>query len=152
MIARKLILTLAPILIVGISTGKLSFSADAPGEGEIGLKPCPKSPNCVSSQASDDRHFIAAFHYDGTREAALQALSEIVETQPRALILKRTQHYLHAQFKSKVFGFVDDVEFLFSSDSPVIHVRSAAKLGYYDFGVNRRRVEAIRGLFKQRMR
>lgn len=38
---------------------------------------------------------------------------------------------------------MDDTEFQLDP-SGVIHVRSAARLGYSDLGVNRRRVEAIR--------
>jgi uncharacterized protein (DUF1499 family) len=39
---------------------------------------------------------------------------------------------------------VDDVKFLFSADQPVIDVRSASRVGYYDFGMKRRRIEDIR--------
>ena len=38
----------------------------------------------------------------------------------------------------------DDVEFLFSSDQSVIEVRSSSRVGYYDFGKNRRRIEDVR--------
>jgi uncharacterized protein (DUF1499 family) len=41
---------------------------------------------------------------------------------------------------------VDDVEILFDDASKTIHFRSAARSGYYDFGVNRRRMEKVRGL------
>jgi uncharacterized protein (DUF1499 family) len=37
---------------------------------------------------------------------------------------------------------VDDVEFFF--DGKVVQVRSCSRLGRRDFGVNRKRVEAIR--------
>ena len=56
-------------------------------------------------------------------------------------------NYISSESKTKVFGFIDDVEFFFSPDKPVIHLRSASRKGYYDFGVNRRRIEGIRKLF-----
>ena len=57
------------------------------------------------------------------------------------------ENFLHVEFRSAVFGFVDDVEFLFDDGNKVIHVRSASRVGYYDFGVNRRRVEELRKRF-----
>ena len=53
-------------------------------------------------------------------------------------------NYLYAEFRSRLLGFVDDVEFFF--DGVVVHVRSASRLGRRDFGVNRARVEEIRRL------
>jgi uncharacterized protein (DUF1499 family) len=51
---------------------------------------------------------------------------------------------IHAEFRSRVFGFVDDVEFFFPAGQRVIHVRSASRTGYSDFGVNRKRIERMR--------
>jgi uncharacterized protein (DUF1499 family) len=45
---------------------------------------------------------------------------------------------------------VDDVEFCFDTDSSLIHVRSASRTGYFDFGVNRKRIERIRSAFSKR--
>lgn len=50
-----------------------------------------------------------------------------------------------------VFRFVDDVEFYFpetTSKEIIIHVRSASRIGYSDFGVNRKRIEDIRKKLK----
>jgi uncharacterized protein (DUF1499 family) len=41
-------------------------------------------------------------------------------------------------------GFVDDGEFYFPTEQNLIHMRSAARLGESDLGVNRRRLEQIR--------
>ena len=64
----------------------------------------------------------------------------------RARIVRSADDYLHAEFRSAVFGFVDDMEFYFSPPG-TIEVRSASRTGYYDFGVNRERVEAVRARF-----
>ena len=45
-------------------------------------------------------------------------------------------------------GFVDDVEFTYDDKDGVIQLRSASRLGRGDFGVNRRRIEAIRALIR----
>jgi uncharacterized protein (DUF1499 family) len=56
-------------------------------------------------------------------------------------------NYIHAEFRSRLFGFVDDVEFSFDEDPKTVHLRSASRTGYYDFGVNRKRMERIRAQF-----
>jgi uncharacterized protein (DUF1499 family) len=65
----------------------------------------------------------------------------------RANIVTEQEHYIHAEFTSAIFRFVDDAEFYIDDAQKVIHVRSAARLGYSDFGVNRKRMETIRQLF-----
>ena len=107
------------------------------------LAPCRRTPNCVSSQAdpSDPEHYIAPLK--GTMEAVRKA----VESLPRATIVSEKQNYLYAEFRSKLLGFVDDVEFFF--DGSAIQVRSAARLGRRDFGVNRNRVERLRALLSR---
>ncbi len=108
------------------------------------LKPVPASPNAVSSQAMGGYHQIAPLRYNGAAEPALAALKSIVETTLRTSIVEERADYLYAEFTSTVIGYVDDVEFYFPPDEPVIHVRSASRLGYSDFGVNRKRIEVIR--------
>ena len=110
------------------------------------LKPCPDTPNCVSSQDRGSAS-LAPIAYRGGASAAWQRLTTIVETMPRTTVTQRTGNYLRAEASSRLLGFVDDVEFLLDENAGVIQVRSASRLGYSDLGVNRRRVEQIRALF-----
>lgn len=115
----------------------------------------PKStPNCVSSQAdpADAGHFVAPIRFSGTAVDAMAVLRGIVEDGGRTLVLKHEANYLYAEYRSKLMGFVDDVEFLASENEGVIHVRSASRLGRRDFGVNRARIEAIRERFEAAQR
>jgi uncharacterized protein (DUF1499 family) len=98
----------------------------------------------VSSLSADKSHAIDALQYHHDWQTAKTALVDLIENMPRAKVVENQDKYLHAIFKSKIFGFVDDTEFLFDETRKVIHLRSAARLGYYDFGVNRRRVEMFR--------
>jgi uncharacterized protein (DUF1499 family) len=102
------------------------------------LAPCKRSPNCVSSQAdpADREHYIAPLR------ASLDEVRKAVEALPRTRIVLAQANYLYAEFRSKLLGFVDDVEFFF--DGAAVQVRSASRLGRRDFGVNRARVEKIR--------
>ena len=115
--------------------------------GVIGgrLSPCRRTPNCVSSQAdpADKEHYIAPIPFKGD---AIAAVREAVESMPRARIISADSHYLYAEFRSALLGYVDDVEFHY--DGSVIHVRSASRLGRRDFGVNRARVEELRKRIK----
>ena len=64
-------------------------------------------------------------------------------SQARATLAEAREDYLRAHCRSRL-GFIDDLECWLFEDEGVIHVRSASRVGYYDFGVNRRRVEALR--------
>jgi uncharacterized protein (DUF1499 family) len=65
-------------------------------------------------------------------------------------VVKVEEDYIHAEFVSSVFRFVDDVEFSFDKTKKLIQVRSASRTGYSDLGVNRRRIEEIRKQFDQK--
>ncbi|AFZ42682.1 hypothetical protein PCC7418_0452 [Halothece sp. PCC 7418] len=103
------------------------------------LTPCPNTPNCVSSQSSDAEHAIEPLPY-----AQITDIKRVVNNMERTTIIEETENYLYAEFKSKLMGFVDDVEFHKDDVNQVIHVRSASRLGKSDLGVNRKRVEEIR--------
>ena len=108
---------------------------------------CPDSPNCVSSQSSDPRHAIVPLRYEGTAEKAMELLIKAVSGMKRSRIVISEELYLYAEFTSAFFRFIDDVEFLLDDGKKLIHVRSASRVGYSDFGVNRKRVEEIRTRF-----
>ena len=68
----------------------------------------------------------------------------LVADLPRTKIITQGPDYLHAECRSAVFGFVDDLELHLRPDNNIIAVRSAARLGYSDLGVNRKRDEGLR--------
>ncbi len=68
----------------------------------------------------------------------------IIEATPRTHLVTRSPDYLGAEYESALLGFVDDVEFYFEPGSKQVQVRSASRVGYSDFGVNRARIEDIR--------
>ncbi len=108
------------------------------------LAPCPSSPNCVSSQSPDAAHKIDPLPLDGTAGKSIAGIKAMVMTMPRTAVITETGTYLHVEFTSALFRFVDDVEFHADASANVVHVRSASRLGKSDLGVNRKRIEAIR--------
>ncbi len=116
------------------------------------LAPPKRTPNCVSSQAdpSDAEHYIAPIAFRGTAAEAMAAARRAVESMERATIVREAPGYLYAEFRSRLLGYVDDVELYFDEKAAAFHVRSASRLGRRDFGVNRERVEALRRLIAAR--
>jgi uncharacterized protein (DUF1499 family) len=110
------------------------------------LAPCTSSPNCVSSDADDSAHSIAAFALAMPSGDAWLAVRGSVESLLLTKIIAETSDYLRAECTSAVFGFVDDLELHLRTAEGVIAVRSASRLGYSDLGVNRRRIENLRAL------
>jgi uncharacterized protein (DUF1499 family) len=110
--------------------------------------PCKPTPNCVSSQAdpADREHYIAPIAFGGT----MHELRFAVESMARASVIREEGNYLYAEYRSALLGYVDDVELLLDESARLVHVRSASRLGRSDFGVNRKRIEELRGLIGSR--
>ncbi|MEC4673746.1 MAG: DUF1499 domain-containing protein [Nitrospirota bacterium] len=116
------------------------------------IPPCPDSPNCVSSApGTDTEHIVEPLHYPGTLDEAKTHLLAIIHAMPRTQIVQNDSHYLHVECTSLLLRFVDDVEFWFDAETPLVHVRSASRVGYSDLGANRKRVESIRSQWKNRV-
>lgn len=122
----------------------INSSWASPGVIDNKLGPCPDKPNCVSSMVeSTDEHYVPPIP---AHDLILDKLRTYISEQKRWKIVKDEKNYIHAIEKSAVFGFIDDVEFLLIDQT--LHVKSASRTGYYDFKVNRERIEKIRDYLK----
>jgi uncharacterized protein (DUF1499 family) len=140
------IITIGAMLLIA-SMPLLSCTGKRPsnlGVSDSGLVLCPSSPNCVSSDARDNAHKILPFQMDVPPDEAWRIARDLVLELPRTHIVNETSGYLHAESQSPLIGFVDDLELHLRPVEGIIAVRSASRMGYSDFGVNRRRVEALR--------
>ena len=143
-------LMLTLIVLVSLAAGvMLKLGADsrevpaAVGVVEGRLRPCPSTPNCVSSDAqATDSHYIAPI--TDPSGSSWTGLVEIVGGLPGAALIERRDNYVHVTFTSAFWRFVDDVEFHRRPDTAEIAIRSASRVGRGDWGANRNRVEAIR--------
>ena len=113
------------------------------------LAPCSLSPNCVSSDDRDAAHSVSSLQLALPPAPAWSAVHAAVAGLPRTTIVTQTDNYLHAECSSVFFGFVDDLELHLRPEQNLIAVRSAARLGRSDFGVNRKRVEHLRSLLRR---
>lgn len=141
--------SLVVIVIVTLAVmGHQSRSGTAPRLDGGRLAPCTKRPNCVSSENPEDkRHFITPLNApDESPEATRGALRQIIETMGGHITVDE-EIYLAATFKSRIFGFMDDLEIRFDKEAALIHVRSGSRTGHSDKGINRKRVEQLREMF-----
>lgn len=161
-ILKWILITIAGLLVVGalfvaISLVWLSKNQPSTAEVNIGVEsghfaPCPETPNCVSTQADpqDAPHYVEPIPFSGEREQLLAYLADWIRTQERAEVISRSDNYLHAVFASRTFGFKDDLEIFIPDGSKHVHIRSAARVGRSDMGVNRARYETVRDLLSKR--
>ena len=137
---------LASVLVVSLFSGCSGTRPSNLGVKDNRLSPCPSSPNCVSSQSDDGKHKIDPIHFTSTPAEAIERLKKVVRGMKRTTVVRETPDYIHVEFRT-FLGFVDDVEFYVDRSQKVIYLRSASRVGYWDLGVNRRRMESIREVF-----
>lgn len=146
-IAPRFILSIFAILLTltcSLILPGATWAASSLGVNNGYLSACPASNNCVVSQNADPKHAIDPIPYHIERDAARETLLKVLTVVPRTEVIEQTDNYIHALSKSRIFKFIDDVEFYFPVNESVIQLRSASRLGDWDLGVNRRRVEQIR--------
>jgi len=111
------------------------------------LKPCPPNKaNTVSSQTLESELRVSPFTMPGGLDEARRIIGEAALRLPRTRLVAESDNYLRYECRSPIFRFVDDLELYFNEDEKLVHIRSGARVGYWDFGVNRRRVEQLRAM------
>ena len=136
-----------PLLIILLAATLSACSGERPadlGVRDGRLKSCPPTPNCVSSNLTEDAdHLVQPLLFSAAPADVMARVRKVVTSRDRARIITENDHYLYAEFESLVFGFVDDVEFFLEAKTGTLHVRSASRIGHSDLGVNRERIEEI---------
>jgi uncharacterized protein (DUF1499 family) len=129
----------------------ISRSSTAAGLIDGKLSACPDKPNCVCSEYPE--HSAHAIEPIAMRDLSavlvLQKLKHIIEAQGGKMVATR-EDYVAATFASALFGFVDDLEIRIDAEVGVIHLRSASRVGKSDLGANRKRVEMIKKLYREK--
>ncbi|BAZ93089.1 hypothetical protein TspCOW1_20030 [Thiohalobacter sp. COW1] len=152
---KAVLLILAALILLAMITLAVlalhSRSQAPPGRVDGRLPPCPDSPNCVCSEyPADSAHYVEPLRLPGDLSPAsvLDRLGEQVRSLGGTVTTVQPD-YLVAGFRSRVFGFVDDLQLRPDAQAGVVHVRSASRVGHSDLGVNRQRVEALRQRWRQ---
>lgn len=142
---------LRKLIFVGIVAigGLYMLSFFSPRPNDLGvvngqLAECPDSPNCVSSQTASEIHRMDPIPFSGSVAEGIEKVKAAVnKLYPRARLIAEDENYLHFEFVSLIFRFVDDVEFLVNDNKGTIEFRSASRVGHSDLGVNRRRMTKL---------
>ncbi|MCB4204294.1 DUF1499 domain-containing protein [Deferribacterales bacterium Es71-Z0220] len=143
-----IVLFFAAIVMIAIliSMSVMSKNWNAPGLIDKKLTRCPDKPNCVCSEYKDDiKHYIEPIYISENIDS-LALLNKILADMG-GNIKSEQDNYIAVTFTSSVFNFIDDLEIRIDKENKMIHIRSAARVGYSDFGVNRKRVEQLRHVF-----
>ncbi len=140
LLAQKLAVLAGVAVILAACTGEPPNNLGV-RDGRLAL--CPTTPNCVSSESKDKEHVIAPLTFSGSPAKAFDRLKKILIKRGDTTVIVDKPDYLRVEFHTRLF--VDDGEFLLGKDH--IDLRSASRIGYSDFGKNRKRIEEIRKAF-----
>ena len=147
-LTRRIIRRLVVFFFISVAVlfflSMTSSSPDNLGVNSGRLAPCPDSPNCVSTQANNPEQQMAPIAFNCPPDEMLKRIKQTIDSNyPRAKLISELDHYLHFEFRSLIFRFVDDVEFLVDDKTSVVHFRSASRVGHSDLGANRKRMKQI---------
>lgn len=154
---RRILVLLAVFAVNGCSTMLTPTFGVRQGQ----LASCPPQHDCVSSQDSDPNLHIAPLVYTSTRDQARSDLLIAITVVGQERIVSNHRNYIRIEYPitdkteatSEYYyqpeNAVDDVEFYLEPDKHVIEMRSIARLGLFDIGANRARLEQIRSAFAE---
>ncbi len=154
---QKLVIVVIALLVLclllRLSIGYFSANRIATGlvmsEGSMPtLSGCDNLLNCTASTASEKKNRVEPIAYQGPDSEVIKQIAALIAAQKNTKIITQNTNYLHATYKTALMGFTDDLELLLDNDSGVLHIRSASRIGQSDLGANRKRIEALRTLFK----
>ena len=142
---------LMKLILVLVCVGLCSCASaqTKPQERHAGnrLAPCPAKPNCVNSEYSGE-HYIVPISVGSDVVNAWRRVRLALAQMDRTKVVERQSDYIRAEVKTLSGIFTDDFELRLDQENQALHLRSASRLGYYDFGVNQRRVERFRQLLE----
>jgi uncharacterized protein (DUF1499 family) len=131
--------------------GLASKSGKAAGLIDGRLSKCPDKPNCVCSEYKNNPH-----HYVEPIAIIQQVIPEVMADITGVIldmggsIQSGNNHYLASTFTSRFFRFVDDLEIRIDPVEKLIHIRSMSRIGHSDLGVNSKRIELFKKLYKKK--
>lgn len=115
------------------------------------LDGCSDRPNCIADDIDAVNERLRPIPFHVSLDQAGAAMSRALAALPRTETVVIRGPYLRAECRSPIFGFVDDVELLADQGEGLIHFRSASRVGWYDFGVNRRRLIRLSAGLRQQL-
>jgi uncharacterized protein (DUF1499 family) len=148
---KKIIkVSIGSLMLVTILWGCSGNPAERQNSEPSGILDCPDTPNCVSSLAKNPKYRVEPFKLKKDPETSWDMVNKTVGSLSRTKIVSANSSDIHAECRSMIFRFVDDLTLHLTASKGIIHIRSASRIGYSDLGVNRRRVENLRKILQQK--
>lgn len=114
------------------------------------LAKLPFAPRGVSTQTNDIKKKIEPIKMKSKVDTSINKIKGIIKKYPNSVIVQESNDYLHVVFHTETMKYKDDVEFYFNSTKNIIECRSVARVGYFDFNVNRKRYNEIKSLYEKK--
>ena len=133
------------LLTVLLLTGCTSTSHVPSSGTDFALDGCTPFLNCVSSTSSVGLYHVKPIQLSAPLDQPTwDTVKAVAKEMPGASLNDSRFGYLDMTFHSDLLRFPDYFEVLVSPDRRSLDVRSQSLVGFYDLGVNRRRVERLR--------
>jgi len=147
LIAMRYFVAVSILLLAGCaSTGNVP-----PSGVQFSLDGCAPFLNCVSSTSTNSLYSVEPIRLAEPLSQSSWALVRAVAIElPGASLNSARFGYADITCRSDLLGFPDYLELLVDSDKQHLDVRSQSLIGFYDLGVNRRRVELLRSRLIER--
>jgi len=147
LIAMRHFLALSILLLAGCaSTGKVP-----PSGVQFSLDGCAPFLNCVSSTSTNGLYSVDPIRLaEPLSQSSWELIRAVAIELPGASLNSARFGYADITCRSDLLGFPDYLELLVDSDKQHLDVRSQSLIGFYDLGVNRRRVELLRSRLIER--
>ena len=127
----KFFIILALIILIFTLDKKFTLAVNSISENNI-LTNCSNPNNCV----------LESWKVNDINKS-FNELIDILENTPRIKIISAQNDYLHALAISRVMKFVDDIEIKKYEKDNILKVKSSSRTGFYDLGVNKRRINTL---------
>lgn len=150
MIIRNTALAVLLLVLLVIAGGKI-YSLKGPSTDSLPdgysfglnkelLAPCRNRPNCVCTD-HEGSHYMEPVSMDEGKWLSIKVNPRLFDN---CRLIASENNYLRFECESFFFRFIDDMELFYDKAGSLLRFRSAARLGYSDLGVNRKRMEKLR--------
>lgn len=130
------------VILVGMSLISSKWHPKGLVKGKLAR--CTEKPNCVCSEYPEDKkHFVAPIKISDSLIQDVTGITKSIIQDLGGKIVSKSENYIAGTFKSPFFKFTDDLEIRIDRDKRLMHIRSAARVGYSDMSVNRNRAELL---------
>ena len=136
------------VLIFLIYLSIKSRNIEPYGMQEGKLSKCPDTLNCVCTEEYINKNF-QPIHIRIEDKSVEWAHLKLAVTESGGEIQQDEEYYFWATFVTPLFRFVDDFEARLDTVQSCIHLRSASRVGDYDFGTNLKRIKRVLEIYNQ---